>query len=331
MKIYQNIKYIIAFLVTLFIIIFSLIDKPNIYLDKNVSGWQVGIGKINSLNNIYPIIGKKLLKNEIKSNMSFDFIADPFIYKDKSGIYVFVEHVYKENGDISVFYSKDTVNVKFKYLGVALDEPFHLSYPQVFVYKNQIYMLPETQKSGSVILYKSENFPLKWKKERVILPFNNIKDPTLLQKNNKLYLFGCQNDRLYCWFSNDLHGNFKKIEKPIIMGTESRPGGRIIQYDNKIIFPIQNNTNGYGTGLSLYELKIDFDNHIDMKEYKKWFLKPQKNIKAFTHGMHHLDVVNLNNQYFVVYDGNAKNNNEKVFNYKHFIKYSYLNFLNILY
>lgn len=38
MKIYQNIKYIIAFLVTLFIIIFSLIDKPNIYLDKNVSG-----------------------------------------------------------------------------------------------------------------------------------------------------------------------------------------------------------------------------------------------------------------------------------------------------
>ena len=113
-------------------------------------------------------------------------------------MYIFAEHVFKDHGDISVFHSKDTVNLKFNFLGLALDEDFHLSYPQVFKYKNEIYMLPETQGAGKVIVYKSVDFPLKWEKHKELLDYDNIKDPTLLNHNNNLYLFGCQNNRLYC-------------------------------------------------------------------------------------------------------------------------------------
>jgi len=264
----KKVKYFYVFLGIILLSILFYIYKAYFIIDKNEDSWTVGYGNINNLEDIDSIIEKKLLIKDIQSDSTFNFIADPFIFKDSTGIYVFVEQFIKKNGDISVFYSKDTINVKFKYLGIVLDEDFHLSYPQVFAYNKHIYMLPETQKSGKVILYKSVKFPLTWEKCRVLLKYDNIKDPTLLQHNSKIYLFGCQKGKLYCWISDNLFSDFKRIDKVLLLGTESRPGGRIFKYDNKIIMPIQNSSKGYGSGLSLYEIIIDGNDNIKMKPYK---------------------------------------------------------------
>ena len=304
-------KYITISLFIIFLSILFYIYKVYFFIDKNEETWTVGYGSISKLEDIDSIIENKLLIKDIQSDSTFNFIADPFIFKDSTGIYIFVEQFIKENGDISVFYSKDTINLKFKYLGIALDEDFHLSYPQVYTYNKQIYMLPETQKSGKVILYKSVNFPLKWERYNELLNYNNIKDPTILQLNNKIYLFGCQKGKLYCWISNNFLSDFKRIENVLLLGTESRPGGRIFNYNNKIIMPIQNSSKGYGTGLSLYEIKIDNNDKIKMKPYKKWYLRPHEKSIYFSQGMHHFDVIDINSNLFVVYDGHSKINDKK--------------------
>jgi hypothetical protein len=182
-------KFIIFALFILSIILLIIVEKPNYLITKEGGPWTIGYGEIDGIDDVNKILEKNILKKEIESDTLMDFIADPFLFKDSSGIYIFAEHVFKDHGDISVFHSEDTIDLNFKYLGVGLDENFHLSYPQVFKYNNEMYMLPETQRSGSVILYKSEDFPLKWRPYKKLLNYDNIKDPTILNYDNKLYLF----------------------------------------------------------------------------------------------------------------------------------------------
>lgn len=323
------IKILVLLLLILVVLVLFFIDLPKLLVDKNVGSWTIGYKELHQLEDGSNVEKGKFLKDHLKDTI-FNFIADPFVYKDTSGIYIFAEHVFNENGDVSVFYSKDTMQTKFTYKGVVLDETFHLSYPQVFTYKKEKYMLPETQGSGNVILYKAVSFPEKWEKYKSLLHFDNVKDPTIYFKDDKIYLFGCQENRLYCWVSNSFEEKFVKMSKPVLIGTESRPGGRIFEYHGKIIMPIQNNSNGYGTGLSLYELDFSNQDKVKAKRYQKFFLFPQNNIAEYSHGMHHMDMIPLNGSYFMVYDGNPKLDNEKRFHYKHFIKYSYLNFLNLI-
>lgn len=320
-------KYILLISLFLSILIFWFIDTPNLFIDKNTGSWTIGYNVVNNLEDVKLIENGKFLKDDLNDTI-FKFIADPFIYKDTSGIYIFAEHVFKGNGDISVFYSKDTIYPKFKFNGMVLDEAFHLSYPQVFKYQNNNYMLPETQASGSVILYKSDSFPKKWYKYKRLLPFDNVKDPTLYFKNDKIFLFGCQDNRLYYWVAKSFDDKFIKEKKPILIGTESRPGGRIFDYNGKILMPIQNNSNGYGTGVTLYEILFNEDGKLKLKLYKKFMLKPHDEIFEYSHGMHHIDVQIINGKYFIVYDGNPKLDDTKKLNYKHFLKYTYLNILN---
>ena len=48
-------------------------------------------------------------------------------------------------GDIGVAVSEDS-GLTWKHLGIALDEPWHLSYPFLFRWEGQVYMMPEASK-----------------------------------------------------------------------------------------------------------------------------------------------------------------------------------------
>ena len=54
----------------------------------------------------------------------------------------------------------------YDFLGVVLEEDFHLSFPFVFKDGDDIYMVPESSKNSDIRLYKSVDFPLKWKFEK---------------------------------------------------------------------------------------------------------------------------------------------------------------------
>jgi hypothetical protein len=54
-------------------------------------------------------------------------------------------------------------------LGVALEEPFHLSYPFVFEAGGELYMCPETEQAREIRLYKCVQFPLRWRLHRVLM------------------------------------------------------------------------------------------------------------------------------------------------------------------
>ncbi|KAL4447827.1 hypothetical protein ABPG75_005046 [Micractinium tetrahymenae] len=90
-------------------------------------------------------------------------------------------------GDIAVARSDDG-GASWRVLGVALDEPWHLSYPFVFAWEGKMYLLPEGHASGSLRLYVAEAFPLRWRFHSALLPRPMI-DASMVQWQGRWYLF----------------------------------------------------------------------------------------------------------------------------------------------
>lgn len=83
-----------------------------------------------------------------------------------------------------------------------IEEPFHLSFPNVFMKDNEIYMCPEARQSGELYLYKCISFPEKWVKDKVLIKDTNCSDTVFYKQDNKEYALTCEWNRL-----NDHHMN----------------------------------------------------------------------------------------------------------------------------
>lgn len=97
------------------------------------------------------------------------FVADPFVAENGDKRYIFVEEFpySTRKGVISVF---EISGGGARRLGVALEEPFHLSFPFVFRKERTFYMIPEGQGGGELVLYECTDFPMKWRRKKVIMP-----------------------------------------------------------------------------------------------------------------------------------------------------------------
>ena len=90
-------------------------------------------------------------------------------------------------GEIGVAESIDG-GITWRYLGVALSESWHLSYPHVFSWQGDVYMMPEGYKSGSLRLYKAVQYPLKWELE-VVMMNRPLVDASIVEWEDRWYLF----------------------------------------------------------------------------------------------------------------------------------------------
>ena len=87
--------------------------------------------------------------------------ADPFVVEHKGKVFLFVEQYDRLHGyaDIAV---GEIVNNKVKKFKIAYHNKRHLSFPYVFLYENEFYMIPESYSSNRLILLKAKKFPYEW-------------------------------------------------------------------------------------------------------------------------------------------------------------------------
>jgi len=258
---------------------------------------------------------------------SIDYIADPFYIKEGGGFYLFVELKGEGNADIALLTSTDGENYRYK--GIVLDEDFHLSYPQVFKHEGEFYMLPEASSSKQVLLYKAEKFPYDWRISDTLIKNIGLKDPSLLISEDLNLIVAVDDDlKQYMFTADSLNGNWTEAKNyKQRWGNEARPGGRFFKVDNNWYLPLQNRTLGYGTGISLYKLEME-DNRLEFKLAEKMYLGPQLKVKWFNRGMHHLDIQNSGDEYYMVYDGDRNLNGEAEFLYKRTIKFNLIDIYN---
>lgn len=187
--------------------------------------------------------------------------ADPFVFNYEGREYIFAELIDKHNGKGCIGFTK-MENGIFASWQKIISEPFHMSYPNIFKYRNEIFILPETHNARCLYLYKAIEFPYKWEKMPAVLSDINVVDSTLLF-GDKIYLFTYEltPDEDYIgnlWIyrmSDDF--NFEKLyEKPVSNNDMiARPGGNFfIDCQGRLVRVSQNCKDRYGEELVFSEV-----------------------------------------------------------------------------
>ena len=187
------------------------------------------------------------------------FLADPFMVYEAETYYMFFEiyNLDTRQGDLSVATSRNGRN--WTYQQIILDEPFHLSYPYVFKWEGEYYLVPESYEANSVRLYRAEEFPFSWNYVATLLEGRDFLDNSLAYYNDYWWLFSSfeGNDTLRLYYADDLFGPWQEHpQSPIIEGNphHARPGGRILEHDGRLFRYAQDSVPRYGSRMWAFEI-----------------------------------------------------------------------------
>ncbi len=186
------------------------------------------------------------------------FIADPFSYQFNQEEAIFVEEYdfKKGKGHISVITNWNKKPEKI------IEESYHLSYPFVFSFDNEIYMLPEAYQSGALWIYKCVKFPYKWEKFKIIINEPAV-DASLIHFNDYWWLFytlentGEAHSKLYIKYcKNPLGIWLNHPQNPVKNDiSSSRSAGTLFIENGKLYRPAQDCSFRYGYGVCINEIE----------------------------------------------------------------------------
>lgn len=211
-----------------------------------------------------------LSRSKVIPNPKNRFIADPFIIYRDGYHYCFVEDFdYKTmKGSISLYViTKDNCEA----LGKVLEEDFHLSFPFVFEYKDDLYMCPETHEKNEIRIYKCISFPSKWEFHQTIMDNVMAVDTLIFPINDRWWLLsnieqsssGDSCSQLHAFHSeNPLSGNWiPHTENPIIHNSASARNGGLILHNGEIFRTFQRQ------GFDLYGEAIGVSKVINLNKF----------------------------------------------------------------
>lgn len=228
--------------------------------------WHVGVQrngdtKLNKIKKIIP-------------NIKNHYFADPFVIEHRQKVYIFCE-------DYSIESRKGTIRL-FEFLGNGfidhgkiLDEPFHLSFPYIFQYRSEHYMIPEATENGRLTLYKALAFPFGWVPHSVLPSKINGADPMIFEFQDKWWLFVNTNNyecsdygsalSIY-WSKTPLDGKWISHPSNPVIGPSNTARNAGMDFSESIYkrFAQIQEVGVYGAGLNVNEIEIL--NEVQYKE-----------------------------------------------------------------
>lgn len=205
-----------------------------------------------------PVIGSHALLKAPKG-----WWGDPFVVVAQARRLLFVEEMADPRLKKANIACVELTSGGARRLGIALDEPGHLSFPQVFEWKQQWYMTVESGYDRRVSLYRASAFPMEWVRIRDLVTGRVCVDPTLHHLDGHWYLFAnvAENDRntcdeLFLFVADDLEGPFlPHPASPIVCDVRrARMAGQLFHHNGRLIRPAQDCGPGYGNAVVFHEV-----------------------------------------------------------------------------
>ncbi len=261
--------------------------------------WSIGIYAGPSPCHLSPAIGvtNPVLTRDSVSDVPAQFVADPFMIEVGGTWHMFFEVMNKktDRGEIGLATSED--GARWVYRSIVLCEPFHLSYPYVFEWDGQYFMVPESHHADAVRLYRAERFPYDWRLVAVLVKGPGLSDPSLFRFADRWWMFIETNpeprcDTLSLYSSDSLDGGWSEHpSSPIIAGDPhvARPAGRVLVEDERVLRFAQDCHPRYGLAVTAFEI-LELTPHT----YREQLVTPAPLFGAGgsewnRDGMHHLD------------------------------------------
>ena len=262
--------------------------------------WSIGIYEGSSMANLHPSphVTNPVLTAEDVTDVDAEFVADPFMIQHEDKWYMFFEVLNQKSihGDIGLATSID--GLYWEYKQIVLDEAFHLSYPHVFKWQDEFYMIPETSWAHEVRLYKAIEFPTKWTLHKEVIKGDYV-DSSIFQYEGKWWLFVCEASAwgtLHLFYTDDLTGLWvEHPQSPIVRDNRgiARPGGRVINLNDHIIRFAQDCSRIYGEQLRAFEITTLTETTYLEHEFEANPILKGSGVGWNADGMHHLDLHRL--------------------------------------
>ena len=245
------------------------------------------------------------------NDIEAEFVADPFFVLEAGKYYLFFEVLNRSTNLGDIAYATSADGIHWEYQKVILDEGFHLSYPYVFKWENEYYMIPETHEDLSVRLYKAAAFPEKWEHIGNLLEGYHFTDASIFRYDDKWWLFvsNTHNDVLNLYYSDDLlTGWLSHPSNPVMKLNQhlSRPAGRVVVDGDKVYRFAQDDFPSYGIHVYAFEVtELTETTYQEKMVMEEPFLFPT-GTGWNAAGMHHIDLQKIGEQWIATVDGRDK-------------------------
>lgn len=199
-------------------------------------------------------------------------------------------------GEIGLAVSQDAV--RWTYRQIVLREDFHLSYPYVFGWDNEFYMVPESHRASAVRLYKALDFPTRWSFVGNLLAGDNFTDPCIFRFNDRWWLFTDLARPPYyagilrLFSAGNLMGPWAEHPKsPLLYGNPhiARPGGRVLVVNGRVIRYTQDCEPVYGSQVRAFEITELTTTTYHEREAQQNPILVASGAGWNESGMHHID------------------------------------------
>ena len=201
------------------------------------------------------------------------FWADPFPVVHEGRHYLFLEEYLYGRGKahISVMARRD--DGSWSPPEPVLDREYHLSYPFIFQWEGNWYLIPESGENRTVELYRATAFPHRWELDRVLLSGLHAVDATLAEIDDTWWMFvnvaepGASTwDELHVYYADSPLGPWTPHRRnPVKSDVRSaRPAGRLFQHAGHWYRPAQDCSVRYGYATVVHRIE-----RIDRDEYRE--------------------------------------------------------------
>ncbi len=242
-----------------------------------------------------------VLTRESVTDRYATFVADPFMIHEDDTWYMFFEVLacssFTKKGEIGLAASCD--GLRWSYKGIVLAEPFHLSYPYVFRWGSDHYMIPESTAAGCTRLYRADPFPGRWRLAATLLAGPVHLDSSLFRWDGRWWMFS-ETDHgrgtLRLFHSKYLMRSWSEHPKSPVVPSDprvARPAGRVVSVSGRPVRFAQDCLLDYG--VSVRALRIT---RLSPREYAEEEIGPSPVLAGSGQqwnrlGMHHVDAHHL--------------------------------------
>jgi len=198
-----------------------------------------------------------------------NFYADPFVVEKDERTFVFFEDYIRADRKAGISCIELRKDGSSSDPERVLEADFHLSYPCVFEWRGEMYMIPESIAHHTIDLYKSLEFPRKWQHVQTLIENVSCVDSTIFEHKGKFWLFTCgtakpdpiyqkTDDELLLYFANTPLGPWTPHPlNPIVCDVRGcRPAGRLFWENGELIRPSQDCSENYGRAVTLNHVEI---------------------------------------------------------------------------
>ena len=239
------------------------------------------------------------------SDVPAQFVADPFMVCLDAVWYMFFEVFNRRSGKGEIGLAVSHDRIKWTYQCVVLVEPFHLSYPYLTPFQNELLLIPECYRGGGARVYRAIDFPFTWKCAGQFTDERCV-DPCVFRHRSMWWMFwgdpNGRHDTLRLGYARELFGGWTEHPlSPVVISNPgiARPAGKVLVNGEAIIRFAQDCSTSYGHCVRAFEITSLTETCYSEREHLRSPVLAGSGSGWNAAQMHHIDAHQVSNTHWI--------------------------------